>query len=65
MLFEFAGLIEQGIDPDQALQMVVQSVEAEKNPKAEMEGGPVAPMQGPQAAQLGNTGGSQSFQDMK
>ena len=65
VLFEFAGLIEQGIDPDQALQMVVQSVEAEKNPKAEMEGGPVAPMQGPQAAQLGNTGGSQSFQDMK
>jgi hypothetical protein len=65
VLFEFAGLIEQGIDPDQALQMVVQSVEAEKNPKAEMEEGPVAPMQGPQAAQLGNTGGSQSFQDMK
>lgn len=60
VLFEFAGLIEQGIDPDQALEMVVQTVEQEKNPSAEMQ--PGTPAGTPQARQLGNTAGSQSFE---
>jgi hypothetical protein len=61
ILFEFAGLIEKGIDADQALNMVVQSLEAEKNPSGEM----VAAGATPQQAQLGNTGGAQTFNDMK
>jgi hypothetical protein len=61
ILFEFAGLIEKGIDADQALNMVVQSLEAEKNPSGEM----VAAGGTPQQAQLGNTGGAQTFNDMK
>lgn len=68
ILFEFAGLIEQGIEPDQALDMVVQSIEAEKNPSNEMVADGANPQQmpmgAPQQAQLGNTAGSQTFQDM-
>lgn len=66
VLFEFAGLIEQGIDPDQALQMVVQSVEQEKNPSADMaqaEGAPVTLGEPQQEPNLGNTAGAASFQD--
>ena len=68
ILFEFAGLIEQGIEPDQALDMVVQSIEAEKNPSNEMVANGANPQQmpmgAPQRAQLGNTAGSQTFQDI-
>ena len=61
VLFEFAGLIEQGVDPEQALQMVVQSVESEKNPSAEMN--PEEAIQSPPPNQLGNTAGAQTFQN--
>lgn len=72
ILFEFAGLIEQGIDPEQALEMVVQSLEMEKNPSAQMTGldpsamgGGPAQLGAPQQAQLGNVGGAQSFEDLE
>ena len=62
VLFEFAGLIEKGIDPEQALEMVVQSVDAEKSPTDSL----TPPELGEaQQAQLGNTAGAQTFQDMK
>ena len=49
VLFQFAGLIEEGMDPNEALEFVVQSIQQQKNPEEQ--------------AHLGNTGNASSFQD--
>lgn len=49
VLFQFAGLVEEGMDPQQALEMVVQSLQTQKDPQAQ--------------ANLGNTASAASFQD--
>lgn len=68
ILFQFAGLIEQGVDPDQALAMVTDSMQQGQTPDAAMAGGDTtammagAPME---QAPLGNVGNAGSFQDMQ
>lgn len=49
VLFQFAGLIEEGMDPNEALEFVVQSMEQQKNPEEQ--------------TLLGNTGNAATFQD--
>lgn len=49
ILFQFAGLIESGMDPEEALTQVTASMEQTQNPEAQLA--------------LGNTGGAQNFQD--
>ncbi len=56
ILFQFAGLIEQGIDPEEALAMVTDSMQQAQNPDAAMQGGQPA---------MGNQAGAGSFQEMQ
>jgi hypothetical protein len=56
ILFQFAGLIEQGIDPEEALAMVTDSMQQAQNPEAAMQGGQPA---------MGNQAGAGSFQEMQ
>ena len=55
-LFAFAGLIEQGVPPEQAIEMIVQQKQMEKNPSMQL-GNTGLPAQGlagsPQAKQMG------------
>lgn len=56
ILFQFAGLIEQGIDPEEALAMVTDSMQQAQNPDAAIQGGQPA---------MGNQAGAGSFQEMQ
>lgn len=56
ILFQFAGLIEQGIDPEEALAMVTDSMQQAQNPEAAMQG---------EQAAMGNQAGAGSFQEMQ
>jgi len=59
ILFQFAQLIEQGIEPEQALQMVTETMDAQKVPTAEMQQGGM-PNTG--APALGNTPNANQMQ---
>jgi hypothetical protein len=56
ILFQFAGLIEQGVDPEEALTMVTDTMQQAQNPEAAMAGDQAA---------LGNQAGAGSFQEMQ
>lgn len=56
ILFQFAGLIESGMDPEEALDMVTQNIQDLQTPNADLQGQTEQPM-------LGNTGNAGSFQN--
>lgn len=56
ILFQFAGLIEQGVDPEEALAMVTDSMQQSQTPEANMQGEQPA---------MGNQAGAGSFQEMQ
>lgn len=60
ILFQFAGLIEQGVEPNQALEMVIQSMQGEQEPGTDYQ---MMPQEDPGA--LGNVAGAPSFQDFQ
>lgn len=60
ILFQFAGLIEQGINPEEALAMVTDSMQQGQTPDAALMGG--SPQEAPM---LGNQANAGSFQQMQ
>lgn len=60
ILFQFAGLIEQGIDPEEALMMVTNSMQNAQTPNAELVGADAAMPQ--ENMPLGNQANAGSFQ---
>lgn len=69
VLFQFAGLVEQGIDPEEALNMVTDTMQQEQTP-----GSDIQPAAGSEAQSafgsaeqpaLGNQANAGSFQDMQ
>lgn len=65
ILFEFAGLIEQGIDPEEALSIVTQNMQTAQDPAAQLPGMQDVPGMPQEQMALGNQAEAGSFQQMQ